>query len=402
MTTPDLEHLAPHGTDVTADPYPVYALLRERGPVHRVPTTDSRNVWLVLGHDEVRAALTDPRLRNDIRHSSGWTDDGGHAVGRNMLQTDPPHHTRLRALVAREFTHRRVESLRPRIERITGDLLDAVSPLGRTDLVETFAMPLPVAVICELLGVPAADRNAFHGWSTEIVHPADPASGNAAAQAMTAYLTALVDAKRREPGDDLLSALAATAASGEDRLSPEELLGMAFLLLVAGHETTVNLISGAVHALLTHPGQLDALRADPSLIGGAVEETLRHNGPVVTSAHRFTAEPVDIGGTTVPAGESVLAVLASASRDPRRFPEPDRFDIRRDARGHLAFGHGIHHCPGAPLARLEAAVALECLLDRFPDLALDADPADLVWRSGMLRGLRRLPVRYTPRDPGER
>ncbi|MDG9703906.1 cytochrome P450 [Streptomyces sp. DH37] len=402
MTTPDLGHLAPPGTHFAADPYPVYALLRERGPVHRVPTTDSRSVWLVLGHDEVRTALTDPRLRNDIRHSSGWEDDGGHAVGRNMLQTDPPHHTRLRRLVAREFTGRRVESLRPRVRRIAEDLLDAVSPQGRTDLVASFAAPLPVAVICELLGVPAVDRAAFHRWSTGIVHPADPASGGAAAQAMTAYLTALVAEKRKKPGGDLLSSLAATAAHGEERLSPEELLGMAFLLLVAGHETTAGLISGAVHALLTHPDQLGALRADPSLVEAAVEETLRHNGPVVASAHRFTAEPVEIGGTVVPAGESVLAVLASASRDPRRFPDPDRFDIRRDARGHSAFGHGVHHCLGAPLARMEAAVALESLLERFPDLALDADPAGLEWYPGMLRGLRGLPVRYGPREPGER
>lgn len=402
MIVPDLGHLAPRGTDFTADPHPVYALLRERGPVHRFPTDRTRGVWLVLGHDAVRAALTDPRLRNDIRHSADREDDGGHSIGRNMLQTDPPHHTRLRRLVAREFTGRRVESLRPRIRRIADGLLDAVSARGRTDLVASFAMPLPVAVICELLGVPASDRAAFRDWSTEMVHPADPASANAAAQAMTDYLTALVEQKLRRPGDDLLSALASTAAHGEEELSPEELLGMAFLLLVAGHETTVNLISGAVHALLTHPDQLDALRCDPSLLPGAVEETLRHDGPVLTSAYRFTAEPVEIGGTVVPAGESVLAVPASASRDPSRFPDPDRFDIRRDTRGHSAFGHGIHHCLGAPLARLEAAVALECLLERLPDLALDADPADLAWRSGMLRGLRHLPVRYTPRRPGER
>ncbi|MGY1456295.1 cytochrome P450 family protein [Streptomyces sp. SS8] len=402
MTVPDLGFLSPRGTDFTADPHPVHALLRERGPVHHFPTDRTRGVWLVLGHDAVRAALTDPRLRNDIRHSADREDDGGHSIGRNMLQTDPPHHTRLRRLVAREFTGRRVESLRPRIRRIADDLLDAVSARGRADLVASFAMPLPVAVICELLGVPASDRAAFRDWSTEMVHPADPASGNAAAQAMTEYLGTLVEQKLRRPGDDLLSSLASTAARGEEDLSPGELLGMAFLLLVAGHETTVNLISGAVYALLTHPDQLGALRSDPSLLAGAVEETLRHDGPVVTSAHRFTAEPVEIGGTVVPAGESVLAVLASASRDPSRFPEPDRFDIRRDTRGHSAFGHGIHHCLGAPLARLEAAVALESLLERLPDLALDADPADLAWRTGMLRGLRRLPVRCSPRRPGER
>ncbi|MGK5498065.1 cytochrome P450 family protein [Streptomyces sp. URMC 125] len=386
MTTPAFDRLSPPGTDYAADPHTVHALLRERGPVHRLPATDGGAVWAVVGHEAVRTALTDPRLSNDVRHSAGREDDGGHAVGRSMLQTDPPRHTRLRGLVAREFTGRRVAALRPRVRRTADDLLDAVLPLGRTDLVASYAAPLPVAVICELLGVPESDRGTFHHWSDTVVRPGDRQAADAASRAMAEYLAALVEHKRRTPGDDLLGALVRAAGPGEDALTPEELLGMAFLLLVAGHETTVNLISGAVCALLLHPDQLAALRADPSLL----------DGPVLTSACRFTAEPVEIAGTAVPAGETVVAVLASASRDPRRFPGPDRFDVRRDARGHAAFGHGVHHCLGAPLARMEAAVALETLLRRCPDLELDAEPDELVWHAGMLRGLRRLPVRYTP------
>ncbi|WP_338017917.1 cytochrome P450 [Streptomyces taklimakanensis] len=401
MTTPAFDRSAPPGADYATDPHAVHAALRERGPVHHLPTTDARSAWVVVGHDAVRAALTDPRLSNDIRHSSHREDDGGHAVGRNMLQTDPPHHTRLRRLVAREFTGRRVAALRPRVRRIADELLDAIPPSGRTDLVASYATPLPVTVICELLGVPEADRDSFHRWSDAVVRPDDPRAADAASRTMADHLAALVEHKRRAPGDDLVDALILAADREEDGLTPEELLGMVFLLLVAGHETTVNLIAGAICALLLHPSQMAALRADPSLLAGAVEEALRHDGPVVTSAHRFTAEPVEIGGTTVPAGETVLAVLASASRDPLRFPDPDRFDIRRDARGHSAFGHGVHHCPGAPLARMETAVALEVLLRRCPDLELDVEPGELVWHTGMLRGLRRLPVRYTARPtPG--
>ncbi|MET8676885.1 cytochrome P450 [Streptomyces sp. NPDC004647] len=408
MHTPDLEELAPPGTDFLSDPYPVYAALREQGPVHRVRTNDSGEVWLVVGHDEARAALADPRLCNDLRHSAAWDDDGGYAIGLNMLQTDPPQHTRLRKLVAGEFTTRRIEALRPRIQQITDELLDAMLPLSRTDLVESFALPLPLAVICELLGVPAPDRTAFRGWSAEMVHPTSPEAAGAAGLAMTGYFGTLIDAKRRAPGDDLLSALVGTMDDDGDRLSHEEMIGMAFLLLVAGHETTVNLISSGTYLLLRHPGQLAALRADWTLLDGAIEEMLRYEGPTGTSAFRFASEPVEIAGTRIPAGEPVLVVLASASRDPRHFTEPDRFDIRRKAtaaggRGHLAFSHGIHHCLGAPLARLETSVALRSLLERCPDLALDADPADLVRRPSLLRGLSRLPVRYTPAaEPGAR
>ncbi|MEV6950339.1 cytochrome P450 [Streptomyces sp. NPDC051183] len=416
MSAATLGELAPAGTDIAVDPYPAYAALRDKGSVHRVLVPGSGETWLVLGRDEVRAALTDPRLRNDIRHSSSWQDDGGHAIGLNMLQTDGAQHARLRTLVAREFTAGRVQALRPRVQQIADalldGLLDALPQGGAADLVAEYALPLPLTVICELLGVPAGDQQDFRTWSNEIVAPSSPAAAGAAVAEMTGYFAALIRRKGSapaggptanpdadpavDPGADLMGALVAASAR-EDGLSPEELLGMAFLLLVAGHETTVNLISGGVLNLLRHPDQLAALRADPGLLDGAVEEMLRYEGPVTAAAFRFAAEPVEIGGTLVPAGDSVMLSLAAASRDPRHFPDPDRFDIRRAPRGHLAFGHGVHHCLGAPLARVEGSIALATLLRRLPGLALAAAPESLTWRSGtMLRGLTQLPVRWTP------
>nr|WSX52109.1 cytochrome P450 [Streptomyces sp. NBC_00974] len=397
MPAPTLEELAPEGVDVLADPYPAFAALREKGLVHRVHVPGSGDVWLVLGRDEVRAALTDTRLRNDIRHSATWESDGGNAIGLNMLQVDAPQHTRLRALVAREFTAGRVDALRPRVQRIADSLLDALPPAGAVDLVAGYALPLPLTVICELLGVPFGDQHHFHAWSAELVAPSSPAAAAAAGGEMGAYFASLIAAKAGAPGQDLMSALVQASAE-QDGLSPEELLGMAFLLLVAGHETTVNLISGGVLSLLRHPDQLAALRADASLIDGAVEEMLRHDGPVTVAAFRHAAEPVEIDGVRIPAGDTVMLSLAAASRDPRHFPDPDRFDIRRASRGHLAFGHGIHHCLGAPLARIEGRTALATLLRRLPDLTLDADPGSLTRRpNAMLRGVAALPVRWSRR-----
>ncbi|UXY32547.1 cytochrome P450 [Streptomyces sp. HUAS TT20] len=369
--------------------------MRAKGPVHRVRTSASGEFWLVVGHEEARSALADARLSNDIRHSAGWQDDGGNAIGLNMVQTDPPQHTRLRGLVAKDFTPRRIEALRPKIQRIADELVDAMLPLGRADLVEAFALPLPLAVICELLGVPANDRKTFHDWYLESTDFTRPEAAGAAAQAMTGYLADLIAAKRQEPGEDLLSALAGHMGEEEDRLSFEEMLGMAFLLLVAGYETAANLLSSGTLALLRHPDQLAALRADWSLLENAVEEMLRYDGPVETTAFRYAKEPVEIGGTVIGAGDSVAVVLAAASRDPRRFARSDRFDIRRDARGHMAFGYGIHHCLGAPLARVQGAIAFRTLLERCPGLALDTEPDAVVWRpSLMLRGPHHLPVTF--------
>ncbi|MDQ0405113.1 cytochrome P450 [Streptomyces sp. NPDC000349] len=368
------------------------AALRAAGAVHRVSVPGSGESWLVVTRDAARAALTDPRLRNDIRHSASWDSDGGHAIGRNMLQSDPPQHTRLRHLVAGHFTPGRIAALRPRVERVAGDLLDALPRRGTADLVARYALPLPVTVICELLGVPGADREVFHTWSNELVMPTSPGAAEAAAGALTGCLTDLTGAKRDAPDGTLLGDLAAAADAGG--LTAEELLGMAFLILVAGHETTVNLISATVHSLLTHPGQLDRLRAEPDLAGGAVEESLRFNSPVHASAFRFAAEPLELAGTPIAAGDPVLVSLAAASRDPGHFPDPDRFDIGRAPRGHLGFGHGIHHCLGAPLARVEATVAVRLLLERYSALAFATDPATLTWRtSTLLRGLAELPLR---------
>ncbi|WP_307865253.1 cytochrome P450 family protein [Streptomyces montanisoli] len=390
-----------------ADPHARYARLRAGGAVRRVRLPDGAVSWLVLGHDAVRAALADPRLCNDIRVSATRDDDGGFAVGRNMLQADPPDHTRLRRLVAREFTARRVEALRPRVERITHELLDAMAPHGRADLVEALSYPLPITVICELLGVPEADRPRFARWSAEVVAATDPVAAGAAQGEMAAYLAALIEAKRGDPAAaDLLAALARTPGQGEqngvrtdeeEALSGEELVGMAFLLLVAGHETTANLISSSVLLLLRNPDQLAVLRADFSLLEAAVEESLRQEPPTLAANFRYASQDVDLGGVTIRAGDTVIVSLAAANRDPARFGDPDRFDIRRDPaemRGHLSFGHGIHHCLGAPLARLEAPIALRALLERCPGLALDEETGTAAWRPSLLHGLATLPVRW--------
>jgi cytochrome P450 len=315
-------------------------------------------------------------------------------IGRYLLLSDPPEHTRLRGLVSRAFTMRRVEALRPRIQEITDELLDAMLPLGRADLVESFAYQLPITVICELLGVPEMDRTEFRKLSTEVVAPASSQSNYDAVVRLAEYLTELIEDKRcAGPSDDLLGDLVRTTAEDGDRLSPQELRGMAFVLLIAGHETTVNLITSGVHTLLTHPDQLAALRADMTLVDGAVEEMLRYEGPVENATFRYAAEPLEIAGAPVEKGDPVMIGLTAADRDGVRYPAPDRFDIRRDARGHVAFGHGIHYCLGAPLARLEARTAIRSLLERAPALTLDGPPGD--WLPGMLiRGLRSLPVRW--------
>ncbi|MFF9497063.1 cytochrome P450 family protein [Streptomyces flaveolus] len=395
--------LAALGDSFTRDPYPVYARLRAQGPVHRIRMPEGNaEAWLVVGHEAGRAALAEPSLSKDWSKASPSLPLGAISSGPHMLRADPPDHTRLRKLVAREFTARRVEELAPRIQKTTDALLDRMLAAtdGRADLVEALSFPLPISVICELLGVPDLDRDSFRTWSNDALGATDPEARRAAAASMARYLEELLASKRQRPGDDLMSALIHGPdddGGGGDRLSPDELLGMAWLLLVAGHETTVNLISNGVLALLTHPEQLAALRADLTLIDSAVEEMLRYDGPVETPTYRFTTEPLTIGDTVVPGGgELVLVALADADRDPARFAEPERFDITRDARGHVAFGHGIHYCLGAPLARLEARIAIRTLLERCENLDLDIHPAAIAWRPGlMIRGPRRLPVRFT-------
>jgi cytochrome P450 len=310
-----------------------------------------------------------------------------------MLSADPPDHTRLRRLVAGAFTMRRIEALRPRIEEITDELLAAMTGRDRVDLIDALAFPLPIQVICELLGVPAADRDSFRAWTTVIVTGSVASDhGHGAMRAMASYIRELITERRARPGDDLLSGLIGVRDAG-DRLSEDELSSMVFLLLIAGHETTVNLIGNGVHLLLTERDRWDRLRADPGLLPGAIEEFLRLEGPVETSTYRYATEDLEIGGQPIRAGDAVLVSLLAADRDGSRFPEPDELRLDRAQNPHLAFGHGIHYCLGAPLARLEAQVAFGKLLARFPELRPAGSAGELSWRPGyLIRGLHELPV----------
>jgi cytochrome P450 len=387
-----------------ADPHGLYERLRVESPVARARTPAGLPAWVVTRFEDARQALGDPRLAKDARGFARVLDRHpvppdrravfAQELGRHMLSSDPPDHTRLRKLVGRAFTMRAIAGMRPRIEAVAAGLADrmAAGP-AEVDLLDAFAFPLPMTVICDLLGVPDTERTAFRGWSNTLLSSdGTAAERTAAGAAMAQYLSALVAEKRARPGEDMLSAIVAVSEDA-DRLSADETVSMAFLLLVAGHETTVNLIGNGVLALLRHPDRLAELRADPELTPRAVEEFLRFDGPVNLATFRHTTEPVEIGGVLIPAGEVVLVALASADRDPDRFPAADELDLHRDA-GHLAFGYGLHHCLGAPLARLEGDVAFRTLLARFPDLALAVEPEQLRWRSStLMRGLTRLPVR---------
>jgi cytochrome P450 len=402
--TPRVELFDP---DFKANPYPTYARLRSEAPVHRVALPDGRGVWLVTRYEDVSAVLKDERFVKDWRNAMTPEQlaqmppipEVMKPLSRNMLDTDPPDHERLRSLVQKAFTPRLIERMRPRVQAIADALLDAVQDRGEMDLVDDYAFPLPIIVIAELLGVPAEDRNKFREWSNAAV------SGDTTQeymekvllphmQAFTDYLRAMFEEKRQNPQDDLISGLVRAEEAG-DKLSEDELLGMVFLLLIAGHETTVNLIGNGTLALLQHPDQLQKLREDPSLIKPAIEELLRYDGPVETSTERFAREDIDIGGTVIPRGEMVMVVLASADHDPERFTDPDTLDITRADNRHLAFGKGIHFCLGAPLARMEGQIAIDTLLRRMPELRLVDSPESLTWRPGMiLRGLNGLPVEF--------
>jgi cytochrome P450 len=385
-----------------ADPHPALAALRESGPVHRLDGRLGVPVWVVTRYADVLAALSEPRLSNDPQQAVDLDETlRGDFLSRSMIGADPPEHTRLRRLVSKAFTARRVEGLRPRVQAITNTLLDRMSPRGRADLVGEFALPLPITVIGELLGVPEADRDRFRTWTDDMLDRpfdarTDLAVVVAAREQMHGYLSELVAAKRRDPADDLLTDLIAATDEGE-RLDEQELLAMTFLLLVAGYVTTVSLIGNGTLALLRTPDQLDRLRADPSLVPRAVEELLRFDGPVNPGLGRFALEDLELGGARIRRGDVVLLAIAAADRDPDRFPDPDRLDVGSADSGHLAFGHGIHYCLGAPLARIEGQVAFTALVERLPDLALATPVDELRWTGGgVLRGLRELPVTFTP------
>jgi cytochrome P450 len=387
--------LRPLGADYFQDPYEAHARLRAELPAVPVAMPGGNRVWLVTRYDEVRAALADARLFKDHRKTPGG---GSGPLGANMINTDPPDHERLRRLVASAFTMRRVEQMRPRIQKITAALLDEMAGCDEVDLVDAFAFPLPVTVICELLGVPTDDRDSFRAWTGAILSGSD--TSGSAASAMARYLTSLVASKREHPADDMVSALIA-ARDNQNRLSEEELVSTLWLLLSAGHETTVNLIGSGTLALLTHPATLTRLREDPSLLPSAVEELLRFTSPVNHGTFRMSACPVQYGNVLVPEKRPVCPAISSANRDPSRFPSPDVLDIDRDTSGHLAFGHGIHYCLGAPLARMEAVIAFGELLSRFPALKLAIPAESIRWRENtLMHGPERLPVRLRPAQSG--
>ncbi|MEU3405993.1 cytochrome P450 [Streptomyces sp. NPDC006670] len=387
------------------DPFPLYRQLREAGPVRHVVIAGGLEAFLVTRYDDALDALSDARLSSDVRDASDTRllrqlpEVERESMLSTMLRSDPPDHTRLRRLVSKAFTARRVAGMRPRIQALTDRLLDALAPAGHADLVAEFALPLPVAVISELLGVPVDDRHDFQHWTDLMIRrgaePPDPAVVNEAWQHMRAYVAGLIGDKRAEPGDDLLSGLV-TARDEEGRLSEDELVAMVFLLLAAGYITTVNLIGGGIAMLLAHPRQLDLLRSDPALLPGAIEEFLRYDGPVSPGIARFAREDLEIAGVRVPRGATVLIGSALADRDPARFPDPERLDVTRRDNAHLAFGHGIHYCLGAPLARLEGEIAIGTVLRRLPGLALAVPPDAVPWRPGGLRGPESLPVTFVP------
>lgn len=383
------------------DPDALYRVLRTERPVVRATGPTGLRFWMITRYADARAALNDPRMTKDAGRIPGnfirtegmpRAQASAESLVRHMLNADPPDHTRLRKLVGRAFTMRAIARLRPRIEKIATELADDMNTAGPTlDLLDHFAFPLPMTVICEILGVPRDRRDEFRVWSNTLLSGRANDERGAAVEAMAAFLTDLIADKAAHPGDDMLSEIVRAAEDG-DSLSRPEAVAMAFLLLVAGHETTVNLIGNGMLALLRHPEQHSKLHRNPDLVPNAVEEFLRYDGPVNLATIRFTTEPIEFSGTTIPADQFVLVSLIGANRDPERYAAADRLDIERDASGHLAFGYGIHHCLGAPLARLEGEVAFRTLLERFPDMTLDGEPGPHR-ESTLINGPTRLPVR---------
>ncbi len=379
------------------NPYPFYRRLRARDPVHWDGSS-----WLLTRYVDVLPALRDARLSSRQFDHPARTQGNpvaaevaGH-LARWMLYSDPPHHSRLRTLVNRAFTPRVIDRLRPRIQQLVDDLLDTAQEQGQFDLIRALAYPLPAMVIAELLGIPPADHAVFKGWTEDLFAfignastPEQTQRAYASLTALTAYFAPVLDRCRRAPTNDLLSQLI-TAQAHAEHLHDAELVAFCTLLLIAGHETSTNLIGNGVLALLRHPEQAQLLRTEPELIGSAVEEILRYDGPVHL-AWRQATTALEIGGQTIGPGQVVLLNLAAANHDPAQFAAPDVFDITRQENRHVAFGAGAHVCLGAPLARLEGQIAIQTLLCRFPNLALTN--GTLAWHANVaFRGLAALPV----------
>ncbi|MFE3830135.1 cytochrome P450 [Streptomyces sp. NPDC059092] len=398
--------------EFATDPYPAYAWLREHAPVHRTKLPSGVEAWLVTRYGDARQALADARLSKNPAHHA----EPAHARGKtgipgerkaelmtHLLNIDPPDHTRLRRLVSKAFTPRRVAEFAPRVQELTDRLIDGFAERGSADLIHDFAFPLPIYAICDLLGVPPEDQDDFRDWAGMMIrHAGGPRGGVArSVKKMRGYLAELIHRKRENPGDDLISGLIRASDHGE-HLTENEAAAMAFIILFAGFETTVNLIGNGMYTLMLNPAERERLQAslaagETGLLATGVEELLRHDGPVEMATWRYAVEPLTLGGQRIAAGDPVLVVLAAADRDPERFPDPDLLDLGRRDNQHLGYGHGIHYCLGAPLARVEGQTAIATLLTRLPDVRLAEDPSDLRWRGGLImRGLRTLPVQFAP------
>lgn len=399
--TSALQHWGDYDLD---NPFPIFAEVLGQGPVHDVTLNDGHRAFLVVGYDAAREALNHPDLSKDMEAAlnaeGAVVAEGlpGRDFARHMLSVDPPDHTRLRRLAAPGFTRKRLAMLEQRIADTVDSLLDALAAHdGPVDLVAGFALPLPFSVIGELLGIDSDGQDQLAGWFATLMTPyagdSPPAAAVAASDRIVGYLNDLVDRRLVEPTEDLVGDLA--RAANEGTITRQELLSSLFQLIVAGHHTTTTLIGNGVAALLQDQLQRDALAADPTLVTNAVEEFLRYDAPVPHSTFRYAVRETTIAGTQVPAGVQVIVNVAAAGRDPARHDDPDTLDITRTSTDHLAFGHGIHHCLGARLARLEAKVAFTALFTRFPRMRLAVDPAELHWNHGdglVLRGLSALPV----------
>ena len=406
MNRPDL-----FGPQFKANPYPTYAWMRREIPVHRRDAAGGKSIWFITPYTEVAHCLRDhSRFVKDVRRSLKPAERAQlppnpelvNLLSNHMLNLDPPDHLRLRTLVNKAFTSAGIQRMADRIQTLAHDLLDHVQTRGQMDLIEEFAFPLPIIVIAELLGIPPRDRVRFRRWSAAFVTPSVNLQRSAKKylktrrlmEDFTSYLRPIFAERRKRPREDLISLLLAAEEAG-DRLSEEELFSMIILLLVAGHETAVNLIGNGVLALLQHPLQLALLLQQPERMGPALEEIVRYDGPLERATMRFAAEEVELAGQTIHQGDAVSLVLAAANRDPAIFEEPDRFDITRQGNRHLGFGLGIHYCLGAPLARLEGTIALTSLLTRLPGLRLAQPLTALTWgKVPILRGVEHLPLQW--------
>lgn len=381
--------------EFTKNPYRTYAKLRETEPVYRTLFPDGQHGWMITRYEDAVEALKDLRLIKDFSKLMGGNMEHGSIFTHNMLFSDPPDHKRLRGLVQQAFTPRMITEMRGRIQEITDELLEKIAGKDHVNLIDDFAFPLPIIVICEILGIPAEDRDKFRLWSNSLI---EGSGGEHAGdiflhmQQFTQYLGERFAKVRANLGQDLISQLILAEDEGE-KLTEKELYGVVSLLIIAGHETTVNLIGNTVLSLLEYPDQLELLKNNPDLIHTAIDESLRYNGPVEFSTSRWAREDFEFKGKQIKRGDLVVIALNSANHDPDQFKDPEVFDITREKSPHLAFGKGIHLCLGAPLARLEGEVAINSLLQRFPNIKLKVDKEKLEWRPGMIvRGVKELPL----------